>query len=440
MMQRGTFPSFQARTRHNVRLDKHPKNRRFFAIFALTLAAFAAVDVRYVGLVFNHWVRWVFLTLLLVLVVTRCGLWRGLRGSVGGLILAYLCWTLGTVCWSEVPDISLPKAFAQTIVVLTCLNAGFAWVDAGGPNNSLNVFASISALTVIAGTVGVNLIEATIDTGSVILYSGLAYNPNLLGILIIMSMPWALWFYHESREKSWSRRSVAILDLAALVIILIFTGARSSIMSVGVVGLVYLWYAGFGRNAKVLAVGVFSVVVAVQIFPQITQWTGALIEKGTQESGDLLASRREVWDKSLAGAEQGGLFGVGFGVSAGDTVFEGGFTAVGYGREKGNSALAVMEELGQIGFAIYVSLLLALLWRLAAAASVAPLREIRVQIALVIGTLLALIVNSQFEAWWTAPGAPASPFFWALTGVGIALSSVADRDANNRRRTRAAEA
>ncbi|MGO9171307.1 MAG: hypothetical protein ACLP7P_05000 [Rhodomicrobium sp.] len=405
----------------------------FFLLFSLTLVAFAVVDVRYLGLVFNQAVRWVFLVLLFAFLLWRGSLGRGLQGGVGALILMYTCWIIATVFWSEVPALSLPKAFVNAIVVLTCVSAGFTWANAMAPNHSLTVYASISAVTVISGVAGVTVPEATMDTGSVVLYSGLAYNPNLLGILIIMSMPWALWFYDESRNKPLRRRILAFFCLALLLATLLFTGARSSILSVGVVVLVYLLYAGFGRSLAILAVGVSALLV----FPSLIDWAWSLIQKGQQESGDILYSRREVWEASLAGAEQGGMFGVGYGVSAGEHVFEGGFSAIGYGREKGNSALAVIEELGQIGFVLYVLLMLGLLWRLISAAHVAPSRAMRIQIALVLGTLLALIISSQFEAWWTAPGSPPSPFFWALSGSGIALSSIAQRAARDRLRAAA---
>ncbi len=419
-------------TAHYRRMPTLKGYRLFFLVFALTLVAFASVDIRYFGVVFNEWVRWVFMALLFALVLVRRSLGRGLRSGVGVMILIYTCWVFASVLWSEVPDLSLPKAFVNMIVVLTCVSAGFTWADATAPNHSLTVFASISALAIIAGVLGATLPEATIDTGSVILYSGLAYNPNLLGILIIMSMPWALWFYHDSRNKHPRRRVLALLCLALLLATLLLTGARSSILSVGVVGLVYMFHGGGKRNAMMVAVGVFVAIAVVQAFPNLIDWAGSLVAKGTQESGDIFDSRRGVWEASLAGAEQGGMFGVGFGVSAGDSGFEGGVTAVGYGREKGNSALAVIEELGQVGFVFYVLLILGLLLRLSRAARIAPSQAIRVQIALVLGTLLAMVINSQFEAWWTAPGAPASPFFWALAGSGLALSSAAERAARAR--------
>lgn len=423
------------------RLPARKSYRFFFLVFGLTLVAFAAVDVRYIGQVFNHSARWGFLAALFTLTISQGTFGRGLRGGAGALILIYIGWVLATVMWSEIPALSLAKGGVNALVVLTCLSAGFTWVERAAPEHSLTVFALNSALAVIAGTAGAAMGEAQVHTSeTTVLYSGLAYNPNLLGILIIMSMPWTLWFYDQSRNKTLRRRLLAYGCLALLLLTLILTRARSSILSVCIVGITYVYYRGFIRIAITSALAVLAVAAIFQALPGLTEWIWGLMEKG-QESGDLLYSRREVWGASLAGAKQGGLFGSGFGVSAGAQAagdFLENLTAVGYGREKGNSALAVIEELGQTGFVLYVTLLLRLLWQLIRAARVAPTATMRVQLALVLGTLLAMIVNSQFEAWWTAPGSPGFPFFWSLAGAGLALSLASQRAERYRRFIRTA--
>jgi O-antigen ligase len=97
------------------------------------------------------------------------------------------------------------------------------------------------------------------------------------------------------------------------------------------------------------------------------------------------------------------------------------FSSVGYGREKGNSQLAVVEETGLIGLAFYGVFLFTMfgeffssLWRL-------PPGETKLELALTAGLLAGLLAQSCFEAWWTSPGSVGSALFWTTAGVGFGL-------------------
>ena len=109
-------------------------------------------------------------------------------------------------------------------------------------------------------------------------------------------------------------------------------------------------------------------------------------------------------------------------MTIGDDSFAGGLFSLGYGREKGNSVLAILEELGQVGLVLYVLLLLYIFHPIWRAARRATDRDDSVLLYLILGTLVGLTANSMFEAWWVAPGSPASPYFWAMTGIGMAVS------------------
>jgi O-antigen ligase len=97
-------------------------------------------------------------------------------------------------------------------------------------------------------------------------------------------------------------------------------------------------------------------------------------------------------------------------------------TAVGYGREKGNSQLAIVEETGVIGLVFYAFFLSALFSYLFRAFRGASDERAKVALGLVTGALLGMTFQSVFEAWWVAPGSPESAFFWAIAGLGLGLS------------------
>jgi hypothetical protein len=76
-----------------------------------------------------------------------------------------------------------------------------------------------------------------------------------------------------------------------------------------------------------------ALLVVATVKPEILESTyKSYILKGTSEKSGILFSRQKVWEKSYANAEEGGWLGAGYGVTIGDTAFEGGLTAVGYGR------------------------------------------------------------------------------------------------------------
>src|SRR5262249_50711354 len=126
------------------------------------------------------------------------------------------------------------------------------------------------------------------------------------------------------------------------------------------------------------------------------------ILKGSDEASGILFSRQGVWQKSYENAEEGGWFGIGYGVTVGDTAFKGDLTAVGYGREKGNAQLAIVEETGVVGLAFYLILLLTLFTCLISAHIHEKNSDIKVSLGIVTGALAGLTAMSVFEAWWVA--------------------------------------
>ena len=83
----------------------------------------------------------------------------------------------------------------------------------------------------------------------------------------------------------------------------------------------------------------------------------------TEQGTSIIYSRQSAWDVSWNMAKQGGWFGAGYGVSVDRGSFRGGLTAVGYGREKGNTQLAIMEETGIVGLAIHVLIVFSVVGR-----------------------------------------------------------------------------
>ena len=149
----------------------------------------------------------------------------------------------------------------------------------------------------------------------------------------------------------------------------------------------------------------------------------ALKNTGLSLADAYQQSRGAPMELSLAGAKQGGLIGVGYGVSVGANPdgYLGGLSSVGYGREKGSSPLAIVEEVGLVGLVLVLLLLLHLFRCALKAYRLSPTRQVRTLIGLSSGLFFGLIVHSNFEAWFVAPGSAESLFFWGFIGALYAL-------------------
>ena len=415
------------------------KRSYWLFLFPLTLMAFVGPVISYVNVVFTTTTRWLAALALTVVVIATGRAVSIFRGPVGLTAIAYLAWCMLTYLWSEVPQLTMMKSVALALVVISMLVGGQQWVARFGWFRAMDYLFPILALALFAAVFGQDAIE--FGDEDLALYTGLAGNPNMLGSLMNMVIPLILWQCYRFRQQR--RLLVAWLAVLAIVLVaLLLSISRASIVAAAVAIIVFLFAVGIRRNA--LAYGL-AAIVAVGACLAIPGLVDTLEQRYVKKSAsdpeaDIFASRQDVWEESYDLALKGGFLGGGFGVTIGDEDFAGGFTAVGYGREKGNSQLAIMEETGIVGLALYVAFLI-VLFRMA----LIPFRQsvdrnMKVMGSLVLGALAGLTAQSLFEAWWVAPGSPEAAYFWALCGVATGLAAEARRHARAVRHATASDA
>ncbi len=408
-----------------------PKN------FLSPLAAFAfiGVSVDYVNSIFTTSTRWIFLALLILYLLAKGRLLIGLRSTFGIALAVYCVWCLTTYNWSEVPYLSIAKATAFSGVAVAFVSAGYWWVAERGTQSALSYFAPVSVLAIFAGSMGTSYNAAS---GAITLdmYQGLTYNPNMLGSLLAMALPFLLWNayrYRATPQLKWVW--FALLAIAAAMLVRSYS--RSAIMAGGVVAF------GFCLSLRLNRTAFISVLIGIALFVAAAVGTAVLdktyqvyILKGGESENGILFSRQIVWQESYDAAVLGGRYGLGYGVSAGDFSFHGGLTTVGYGREKGNTQMAIIEETGLVGLGFYFCILLTLFIPLILAHRREKFGDNKVALGIVIGALGGFTAMSIFEAWWVAPGSPELVFFWSMAGIGLCLarSSVPARNPLSRRR------
>jgi hypothetical protein len=221
--------------------------------------------------------------------------------------------------------------------------------------------------------------------------------------------------------------------LIALLLIELTSMSRASFLIMGCILILYLLAQQKRRQAIYVLAIIMVAVAAVLAAPDTIRDNFLHFAHKGNPNADILFSRRSLWEVSYEQALKGGWFGGGYGVTIGETGFGFGLTAFGYGREKGNTQLAIMEELGLIGLWLYGLLLAGLFGHLARTFKQFQTRDDKVAFGIVTGAILGMTVNSVFEAWWVAPGSPECSYFWGLVGIALGMGRVAAKTRQRRK-------
>ena len=207
------------------------------------------------------------------------------------------------------------------------------------------------------------------------------------------------------------------------MVFLIQSYSRASMMIVVCVVVFFILSMNMKKKALISSILCLLVVVILSAF---SLSMGQLIYKN--HDNDVFQTRRNVWSESYSQATFGGWLGGGFGVTIGESGYDlNTLSAVGYGREKSNSQLAIVEETGLIGLGFY-GLFLFVFFKKALRFYFRLRGSEKVMMGLVLGALIGVIVQSFFEAWWDAPASPEAIFFWMLFGICTGLMQTFNRN------------
>lgn len=394
------------------------------SLLPVLILAFVGLAVTFLNPVFNTTTRWAILGVVFAFLLLKGRLGGAIRTHFGLLTLIFALWILTTTIWSEVPMLSGMKAGSFLVIAFTCMAAGRMWVRQHPPRDALNFLYPLTVAALLAGVLGRYSAEAVVESGPNIMYQGFVEGTNMFGTMLAMCSPLILWQIHIRWRNT--RQRALWLALGGIALYYLFaSSSRGAILIVLCTMLGLFLSLGASRKLRltVLLVG-FGMVVFMLAPGKFEQFQRQYIYKqAIQEEGQgIFFSRVEPWRESYEQAKKGGWMGGGYGVTIGNKEFAGGVTAVGYGREKGNSQLAIAEETGLIGLAIYLVSLFVLFARLFRVVLRWPVGPEKVLLGTVAGALFGMVVHSVFEAWWVAPASPESVYFWSMVGVALGLT------------------
>jgi O-antigen ligase len=224
----------------------------------------------------------------------------------------------------------------------------------------------------------------------------------------------------QSSEKAPVIRALNVALTIAFLMFLIMSRSRGGIVATFVACAWWLYFSYRKVFGRFVVVAVLATVILLAYFPAyVESMNRVYVQKGSHY---ILQSRGKLLEESWAAAMESPIIGVGFGVSKGYSEdWEFGFESGGMGREKMNSFLAAIEEVGIIGAAFLV---FPIAWVFVASARRLlllrkfhpPAQEFWTVLTLS-ACLIGGLTNSLSEAWLTAAGFFSAIMFWLIFGV-----------------------
>jgi hypothetical protein len=251
-------------------------------------------------------------------------------------------------------------------------------------------------------------------------FAGPFGNPNSLGAFIPLVAPVLLLELLRSFDKSPQIRAANVLLVIAYFVFLLMSRSRGGLAATFLACGWWLYFAHRRAFGLFLGGALLTAVIYGLYFPENVQNLNRVyVYKGESY---VLRTRGPALSVTWEAAMESPLTGVGFGVSKGYSEdWEFGFESGAAGREKVNSFLALVEEVGLIGAAF---LLFPLAWVIVAATR--RLMDFRRRHQMgeefwVTLTLSACLVgglaNASVEAWLTSVGFFSTILFWLVFGI-----------------------
>lgn len=367
-------------------------------------------------MVLNVNTRWLFLGIAALFIVSRKKLIQLFDPILAILLFTYCGWCFLTSFWSEIPILSFAKSSLFVITLPIMIGIGIEWMRTRPWQNIFDYLSIISIFILLAGILGKQSLMPNQN------YRGLVTGgSNMFGFMMAVILPFFLW----NAYKQWKNKKMlaiwCVLIIASYHYVFLSMSRSSIFLALAIlIGLL----ANLKLEKKIILLLSFLPVTfcLILINPDFLENSAldavkTYIYKGSDKG--IFTSRSVPWQNSYEGAVEGGLSGLGFGVSWGnsDFTFDNGLTSGIYAREKGNSQLAIVEETGIIGLVLYSLIIIYLFITLARIYLKVNNHDQKILLGIITGLFIGLIFTSIFEAWWDSPGVQESIYFWILIGI-----------------------
>ncbi len=337
------------------------------------------------------------------------------------LLFFFSLWCVLTSLWSDYPSITLSRSAYFIFISAGSILCGYLWIKTDSGLLSFLLPANIIVVMLSLFSLITNIPADSWTGGNGKGFIGFAGHQNTLASAILFTLPAAII---KIPSLEGNKRGGLILLLFFNLIILLLTYSRASMFSLICGAVIFLILT---KKWNTLA---YSISVALLIFfmiyfsPTFSKKANQLINK---DFPTFFSSREWLWEPSYRAALSDGIAGLGYGISNQDIIVSGTgshYEGERYVREKGNSFLALIEEVGIIGlilFILHLGYLLKMHSKDKAEQPPSILHQPSSIIisSIIIAVLAALLIHSQFEAWIVGVGSIQLPLFFFYIGCMI---------------------
>ena len=267
------------------------------------------------------------------------------------LFLVFGLWCGITSFWSDYPSITLSRSAYFVFISFGSVLTGYLWSRTNPDSLALILPANLIIIVLCLFSLITNIPADSWTGGNGKAFMGLAGHQNVLAGAILFTLP-ALFSKIPSLEGN--KRGGLILLLIMNLFILVLTYSRASILSL-ICGVVF--FLIITKKWKILIYSssvILLFLCIVFIFRPLKKEAVKLIEK---DFPSFYSSREWMWEPSYKAALNGGLTGLGYGMSDPGILLPGTgshYEGERYVREKGNSVLGLVEEVGLIGLVLFI--------------------------------------------------------------------------------------
>ncbi|KAA0240667.1 MAG: hypothetical protein DAHOPDDO_00468 [Ignavibacteriaceae bacterium] len=360
------------------------------------------------------------LTLLLFILIIVKELWQKKLVlnkktiQMFGIVILFPVWTALTAFWSLNPLTTFLKGVNFVFVVTGLFSALLLWVNYED-GNFFKLFLPANLLVVLTSIFSwlTGIPNDAWDIGHGLSFAGFFGHQNVMGMALMFTLPGVFGLLEDkkinlnndnkstiifegestAKTKISNQKYFFFLILSLNLFLIGITYTRSVILSLFIGVIFYLFIA---KAIKLLiGIGGLLTLVAILYFT-ITPVNQAIYKVASKHGWDILATRSILWEPSYEAAKIGGVLGIGYGMSAPGIYVYGPEDLMkgqpNYYREKGNSALAYIEETGLIGLILVFYFFSLWFYKLF------KFRE-NISIQILLSFTFAFIIQSNFEGW-----------------------------------------
>jgi O-antigen ligase len=392
---------------------------QYLALVTMLAFVAAGTHVANPGGVLNRY-RWAVLVILAVGLILRSSMatgssrWHPTQFSIG----LFICWAAFSSTYSVNALMTILKAAAVGCLLLGSLLYG-RLESQGGPESHCRILDHLYWCAALVG-VGCLLGVLHIIPSKNVHFQGPFGNPNHLGAFIALIAPAVVFRVYQSAKQAPLARAANYALAGLYVVVLLMSRSRAGILGTFCGCAWWLLFASRKAFSWFVTTAILVGVILVAYSPAyVESLNRTYVEK---DSRYILHSRGQLISDTWEAAWENPLTGVGFGTAKGyseEWEFE--FGSGTAGREKMNSVLGLMEEVGLVATAF---LLYPLAWVM-----VASLRRLKLlqrfhpgsgefwTIITLSACLIGGFVDSMAEAWLVAAGFFSCVMFWLVYGV-----------------------